>query len=301
MRYRVLAQQERAAHVHRERLVELVLRVVGDRRDRAGDPRVGDHHVKPPELADSGVHGGLHLRRVCDVGHPPGCPVAELGRAGLQVWFGDSGQENAGTLGGERASGRHPDAALAAGYDGGLALKSAHEAIVLERVRRSEPSPVGDGNISLTCAFASVLGGSHRQPCRGAGSLVSLSYPPSSQAWSRSSAPTRCTSCGARWLPAGTASPSWRCWHGAGAAPISRSGCRSAVRCWCRWPGWRPGHSSSLRSGWWRGPPGHWSTWAPRTRVPPNSRAPPTRTPTTPTCRSWRCSGCPGRCTAPGC
>jgi hypothetical protein len=141
MRYRVLAQQERAAHVHRERLVERVLRVVGDRRDRAGDPGVGDHHVKPSEPADSGVHGGLHLRRVGDVGHRPGCPVAQLGRARLQVRFGDSGQEDAGSFGGERAGGRHPDAALAAGYDGSLALKSAHEAIVLERVCRGEPTP----------------------------------------------------------------------------------------------------------------------------------------------------------------
>ena len=127
VRHRVLAQQERAAHVHRERLVESIFRVFGDRRGGAADPGVRDHDIQPPEPADRRVHGRLHLRRVRHVGHRPrGGAGAELGRARLQVRFGDARQEDPGPFRREQAGGRHADASLAAGDDRGPAVKSPH-------------------------------------------------------------------------------------------------------------------------------------------------------------------------------
>ena len=114
VRHRVLGEQEGAPDVHRERLVEGVLRVVGDRAGRPRDPGVGDHHVEPAELPDRGRHGRLDLPRVGDIGHLPCGLGAELGRA--RPHRGSESRPAKHSRPRPRgARGGHPDGALATG------------------------------------------------------------------------------------------------------------------------------------------------------------------------------------------
>jgi hypothetical protein len=55
----------------REGVVEVIFRVVGDRRGSTGDSRVRHHDVQPSELRDRGIDGRLDLRGIRDIGHWP--------------------------------------------------------------------------------------------------------------------------------------------------------------------------------------------------------------------------------------
>ena len=136
MRNRVLGQQEGATDMHRESLVEGILRVLRDRSRRALDPRVGDHHVKAAEPVDCRVHGRFDLFGVGDIRHLPGGPFSQLGRARLEVRLSDARKKNTGTLGDERACRCLPDRTFAAGDQRGLARKSTHAADVTARSPR---------------------------------------------------------------------------------------------------------------------------------------------------------------------
>ena len=122
--------------MHRDGLVEGVLRVLRDRPRRALDPRVGDHHVKAAEPLDCRIDGRFHLFGVGDIRHLPGGPLSQFGRAHLEVRLSDARKKNTGTLGDERACRRHPDRTFAAGDQRGLARKSTHAADVTARSPR---------------------------------------------------------------------------------------------------------------------------------------------------------------------
>ena len=121
-----LAQQERAAHVHRERLVEGVLGVFGDRPGRALIPALAITTSSRPNRSSAASTAAFTCAEsvtsvTAQAALPPSSAAPDF-----RLRLGDPGQEDAGALGDERARGRHSDGALAAGDDRCLAVESPH-------------------------------------------------------------------------------------------------------------------------------------------------------------------------------
>jgi hypothetical protein len=118
----VLGEQEGAADVHRERLVEGILRIVGDRPGRTLDPRVGHHDIESAEPLDRRLDRRLDLGGVGDIRLLPRGAIAEFRGALPQALLRDAREKDPRSLGGHRTGRRHADGPLAAGDDGDLAV-----------------------------------------------------------------------------------------------------------------------------------------------------------------------------------